>query len=120
MAQGKFKLKATQKKANSAKSKKANAKLKVAAIGNPLHLPKNKYQLEALNDRDLTKAICKSSEQKVAGKLIQGGGLLKVADIRKAGKELNREQKRSLVKRKLTRIEETLKQLKAEEEKFDT
>jgi hypothetical protein len=80
--------------------------------GNPLHLPKNSYRDEAILDRQLSKAIDKASEQKVAAKVIQGGGRLGLQDVMQKGKELNRETKRSMVKKKIGRVEEKLNQLK--------
>eukprot|EP01041_Mallomonas_annulata_P010389 gene10389-21668_t len=121
MVQGNIKLSKSNanKVNNSAKSKKAEAKSKTVQKGNPRQLPKSLFRNEALDDRDLSKAINKSSEQKVAAKLIQGGGALRTSDIRQSGKELNREHRRSVVKRKLTRIEEKLKDLQAKSDKED-
>ena len=59
-----------------------------------------------------TQAIGKANEQKVAAKLLQGGGKITTKDILQRGKELNREQRRSQVKKKLTRVEEKLEVLK--------
>ena len=117
MVQGNLKhSKKSNKNMDSARVKKAEAKSKTVLKGNPRQLPKKIFRNEALDDRDLSKAINKSSEQKVAAKLLQGGGTLKTTDIRKTGKELNREKRRNLVKRKLTRVEEKLKDLQAKTE----
>lgn len=80
--------------------------------GNPLALPKTSFMNEAILDRKLSKAIDKSNEQKVASKLIQDGGRLGLNDVMQKGKELNRENKRAIVKKKLGRVEEKLNQLK--------
>ena len=62
-------------------------------------------------------AIDKANEQKVAAKLIQGGGKLATKDIMQRGKELNKEQRRSQVKKKLSRVEEKLRDLKDKAER---
>lgn len=118
MAQGFGKLKpnANKKSSNSAKFVKKIAKAKTVKKGAPLVLPKNSFRGEAVLDRQLSRAIDKANEQKVAAKAIQDGGRLGLSDVMQKGKELNREQKRSLVKRKVGRVEEKLNKLKAAEE----
>ena len=120
MAQGLEKLKpnANKKSSNSAKFVKKVIKAKVVKKGAPLALPNNKhlFRSEAVLDRQLSRAIDKANEQKVAAKAIQDGGRMGLKDIMQKGKELNKEQKRSLVKRKVGRVEEKLNKLKAAEE----
>ena len=53
----------------------------------------------------------------MAAKLIQGGGKLATKDIMQRGKELNKEQRRSQVKKKLSRVEEKLRDLKDKAER---
>eukprot|EP00600_Ochromonadales_sp_CCMP1393_P007377 CAMPEP_0174959622 /NCGR_PEP_ID=MMETSP0004_2-20121128/3278_1 /TAXON_ID=420556 /ORGANISM="Ochromonas sp., Strain CCMP1393" /LENGTH=101 /DNA_ID=CAMNT_0016207959 /DNA_START=144 /DNA_END=449 /DNA_ORIENTATION=+ len=91
-------------------------KTKQAKKGNPLQLPKGKYRDEALDDRALSKAINKASEQKVAAKLIQDGSKLQSTDLMQKGKELSREQRRAQVKKKVGRVEQKLNELKARSE----
>lgn len=119
MVQGLLKKKGSSgvKKPDGARAKKALQKSKAVTKGNPKQLPKKNFLNEALDDRDLTKAICRASEQKVAAKLIQGGGVLSSNELRKKGKELNKEIRRDQVKKKLTRVEEKLKDLKEKAEK---
>ena len=105
------------KKMNSAKIKKAQMKAKLTPKGNSVELPKGKFRDEAIVDRELSKAIDKASEQKMAAKVIQGGGKMKTTDLTKKGKELSREMRRKQVKVKLTRVEEKLKALTAAAEK---
>ena len=97
------------------KREKQQAKLKVGK--GQLQLPKGRFREIAIEDRELSKAIAKANEQKVAGKLIQGGGKLTTKDILQKGKELNREKRRSEVKRKVGRVEEKLKELKERAER---
>jgi hypothetical protein len=80
--------------------------------GGSIVLPKNSFREEEILDRKLSRAIDKASEQKVAAKLIQDGCRLSLGDIMSQGKELNRERKRSIVKRKVGKVEEKLNQLK--------
>ena len=112
MAQGGGKLKPVQRKTSSAKFQKQIHKSKQAKKGNPIELPKNSFRNEAIMDRQLSRAIDKASEQKVASKLVQDGGKIGLKDVLQKGKELNRENKRKLVKRKVGRVEEKLNQLK--------
>ena len=66
----------------------------------------------------MSKEIDKANEQKVAAKLLQGGGKVATTDLLQKGKALNKDIRRSQVKRKLTRVEEKLNELekKAEQE----
>ena len=80
--------------------------------GSSLKLPKGKFREAALQDRALSKAIDRANEKRVAAKLLQAGGKLTTSDIKAAGKELNKDLKRNLLKRKLTRVEEKLQQMK--------
>jgi hypothetical protein len=97
-------------------ARKAQLSKKKAKKGNPLQLPKNNFRDEAIDDHTLSKAIDKASEQKVAAKFVQSGGKLGLKDVMQAGKELNREQRRSMVKKKVGRVEEKLNELKAKME----
>lgn len=103
--------------ANAAKFKKREAKAKEAKKGSTLKLPKGKFREAALDDRELTKEIGKDIERKVASKLIQGGGRLELKDVYQKGKEINKELRRNEVKKKLTRVEEKLKELKEKAER---
>jgi hypothetical protein len=62
--------------------------------------------------RDLTKAINKANEQKMAAKVIQGGSLKLSRELLQSGKELARELRREQVKRKVGRVEQKLEELK--------
>ncbi len=97
--------------AASAKMVKKLKREKQAKKGNPLQLPKNTFRDEALDDRALSRAIDKASEQKVAAKVIQDGGKLKLADVVQKGKELNREERRKMLKKKVGRVQEKLQEL---------
>ena len=94
-------------------------KAKMAKVGAPVAAPKKKthYNLDYLEERELSKAIDKANEQKIAAKTIQDGGHLAISDLKRKGKELNREQRRTQVKKKLTRVEEKLVALKAKAER---
>uniref|UniRef100_A0A7S3HRZ6 Uncharacterized protein n=1 Tax=Spumella elongata TaxID=89044 RepID=A0A7S3HRZ6_9STRA len=109
----------TGKASHSSQVKTARKALKLkqyAKKGTPLQLPKGKFRDEALDDHALTKAIDKASEQKVAAKFVQGGGKLGLKEVMQAGKDLNKEKRRSMVKRKVGRVEEKLKILQAKKE----
>lgn len=109
----------TGKTSHAYKIKTAKKALKIkqkAKKGNPLQLPKGKWKDEALDDHALSKAIDKASEQKVAAKFVQGGGKLGLKEVMQAGKDLNKEKRRSQVKRKVGRVEEKLKILQAKKE----
>lgn len=92
--------------------KKQVHKSKQAKLGSSVILPKGRFREFAEDSRILSKAIDKSNEQKVAAKVLQGGGKIATKDILQRGKELNKEQRRSQVKKKLGRVEEKLKSLK--------
>lgn len=94
----------------SAKITKREQKSKQTKKGNPLQLPKQQHAFreQALEERALSKAIDKANEQKVAAKLLQGGGKLKNAELLQKGKVLNKELRRAQVKKKLSRVEEKL------------
>jgi hypothetical protein len=103
----------------SCKIVKRTVKAASAKVGKSINqLPKGRFRESAIDDRLLTKEINKSSEQKVAAKLIQSGGKLTTSDILSKGKELNKAQRRSQVKRKVSKVELQLKALneKAERE----
>ena len=99
------------KKTNAAKVQKKLHKASQAKKGNAMQLPKGKFRDEALDDRTLTKAIDKSIEKKITAKLLQGGGKVKSQDLLQSGKELAKENRRSMVKKKVGRVEEKLKLL---------
>ena len=84
--------------------------------GSTLKLPHGKFRDAALQDRALSKAIDKANEKRVAAKLLQAGGKLSTTDIKAAGKELNKDLKRKMLKRKLTRVEEKLQKIKEQAE----
>jgi hypothetical protein len=119
MVQGSVKMAASAKpkKVNSAKNTKRIANAGKTKKGSSLKLPNNRFRYEAMEERRLTKAIDKANEQKVAAKLIQGGERIGTTDIMKKGKELNKELRRSQVKKKLTRVEEKLEALKDKAER---
>lgn len=100
----------------SAKVVKHMKKQQMLKKGAPVQLPKNRYLNAALEDRDLSKAIDKANEQKVAAKVIGDGGKLKLTDIIQKGKEFNREKKREELKKKVGRVQEKLKELEAKAE----
>jgi hypothetical protein len=109
---------AITKSSSSAKINKQILNSKKVKKGNPLQLPTKHFRNEALDDHALSKAIDKSNERKVAAKLIQGGGKLATTDLLQKGKELNKDLRRSQVKKKVGRVGEKLKilQEKAERE----
>lgn len=98
---------------NSAKVMKRMMKMAQAKKGNPVQLPKKRGREDALEELQLSKAIDKANEQKMAAKLIQAGGRMSTKDLMQRGKELNKETRRNQVKKKLTRVEEKLQELKA-------
>lgn len=103
----------------SCKIVKRVVKAASAKVGKQIvQLPKGRYRDAAIDDRLLSKEIRKSSEQKVAAKLIQSGGKLTTSDILSKGKALNKVERRSQVKRKVSKVELALKALneKAERE----
>lgn len=101
-------------KTSTAKFEKARLNAKKVKKGAPLALPKGSYRNEAVLDRQLSKAIDVANEQKVAAKVVQDGGRLSLNDVMQKGKDLNRENKRSLVKRKIGRVEQKLNILKTQ------
>lgn len=115
MAQGSAKL-ASKKVVSTSKQAKLKAKKQQPRKGAPLKLPNSTFRNEALDDRALSRAIAKASEQRVAAKLIQDGGRISLSDVMQKGKELNREKKRDQVKKKLGRVAEKLKVLKSKVE----
>ena len=121
MVQGGKKLTAARpgaiKKQNSAKVKKQIANEKKVRKGSTLKLPKNQFRDVALEDREISKGIAKVAEQKVAVKLIQGGGKVGLKDVWAKGKELSKEIRRDQVKRKKSRVEEKLLELESIAEK---
>ncbi len=100
------------------KAKKAQVKqAKYAKKGSSLKLPKNHNRDEALDDQLLSREIAKASEKKTAGKLLQNGSHLKMTDLTQKGKEVNREAKRLLLKKKVSRVEEKIKVIQAKQER---
>ena len=122
MVQGNFKLSKNPKVSSSLRAKVTGKKLKQikrdkhTKVGSTLKLPKdgNKFRDKALEDRFVSKEIGKQAEQRTAAKLIQGGGKMLLKDLVQKGKELNKETRRSQVKKKLGRVEEKLKELENE------
>jgi imidazoleglycerol phosphate synthase glutamine amidotransferase subunit HisH len=105
-----------KKSGNSAKVQKVIRKQHKAKKGTPLQLPKGKFHDEAFTDRLLSKAIDKANEQKMAAKALQSGVRVGMKDLLTKGKELNRESKRKLLKNKVGRVEEKLKELEQKAE----
>jgi hypothetical protein len=101
---------------NNAKVVKKIKNAQKVRKGAPVQLPKGKFRDDALDDRALSRAIDKASEQKVASKVIQDGGKIKLNDVLQKGKEMNRDLKRKLLKKKVGRVEEKLKQLEQKAE----
>ncbi len=64
----------------------------------------------------MTKKISASVEQKIAAKSIQGGTKLEMNDILQSGKALNRENRRTEVKKKIGRVQQKLNDLKEKAE----
>jgi hypothetical protein len=122
MAQGLSKMGGKpSKKMNSAKQKqkvqKAKAKTKK---GNPSLYGKDRIgtKQDFVEEKQLSRAIDKANEAKCAAKLLQSGGSLStLKDTVQAGKDLNKEKRRKQVKKKVGRVEEKMKALKAEQEK---
>lgn len=108
---------AVKKGGKSAKVVKAEKRATSAKKGNPVQLPKNKYRDDALDDRELSKAIGKASEQKVAALVLSDGVKIKTKDLLDRGKELNREQRRKQLKKKVGRVKEKLRDLEEKAEK---
>ena len=107
------------KKPNAAKFQKQQANAKQARKGNP-HVTKRRIHsghTDRMEEIELSKAIDRSNEQKMAAKVLQGGGLMLNPEFTKKGKELNKEKRVKMVKKKLTRVEEKLKELKTKAEK---
>ena len=120
MVQGSFKpskaSKPAHKKSTSSCVAKYSKNVKITRLGMPLQLPKTLFREEALDNRILSKAISVASEKKVAAKLLQAGGKITTNDIKAKGKELARELRRALVKKKVGRVEAKLNELKRIEE----
>lgn len=104
---------------NLRKAKSQNRKVDKSKTkkGAQVKLPKSNFRNEAIDDRSLSREIAKASEKNVAAKLLQGGGRVFTQDILLKAKEVNRDLKRSQVKKKVGRVEEKLKVLEAAEEK---
>lgn len=121
MVQGSSKLSsrpgAIKKTSNSAKHNKKVLNSKKVKKGNPMQLPNKNFRDEALDDHALSKAIDKSNERKVAAKLIQGGGKLSTTDLLQKGKDLNKDLRRSMMKKKVGRVGEKLKVLQEKAER---
>ena len=111
----------SNKNANAANAQKARhlARQKhKTKKGNPSsNLRQRIFSGTALSEeKELSKVIGQSSEQKVAAKLIQAGhGLSTVKDLHNKGKEMNRERRRKEVKKHVGRTESKLNDLKAKE-----
>ena len=84
-----------------------------------MKLPKanNMWRNDAIDDRNLSKAIAKASEQKVAAKLIQDGAKLTMTDLKAKGKELNRQQRREQLKKKVPRVDEKIAKIVEKQER---
>jgi len=112
---------ALKKKMNSAKQKQKIAKAKAKTKkGNPSRHGRDRIgtKEDLVEEKILSRAIDQANEAKCAAKLLQSGGMLAtLRDTTIKGKELNKEKKRKLVKKKVGRVEEKLKELKATAEK---
>lgn len=112
------------KKNNSAKAQNMIKKAKIARKGNPNQNGNSGrrriYGDGQLRSEDiaLSKAISTASEAKVAAKLLQSGSrLTTVKDVQMKGKEINREKRRGEVKKRESRVEQKLKELKILQDK---
>ncbi len=107
--------------ANSAKIKHKLQKLKAKTKkGNPSPHGRDRIgtKEDLVEEKQLSRAIDRANEAKCAAKLLQSGGMLAtLKETTKEGKELNKEKRRSQVKKKVGRVEGKLKQLKEEAEK---
>jgi len=101
---------------NASIARKVNKKTSQTRKGAPVILPKGNFRDMALDDHALSKAIGKASEQKVAAKVIADGGKIKLSDVLQKGKEMNREVRRKLLKKKVGRVAEKLKELEEKAE----
>jgi|LakWasMet20_HOW5_FD_contig_21_1071627_length_657_multi_5_in_0_out_0_1 hypothetical protein len=108
---------AMKKGGKSAKVVKAEKRASSAKKGNPVQLPKGKFRDDALDDRELSKAISKASEQKVAALVLTDGVKIQTKDLLQSGKELNRELRRKQLKKKVGRVKEKLRALEEKAEK---
>lgn len=116
MVQGNFKSKKPASAAKPTKNARVIDKSRVVKKGAPLQLPKRCFVSEALDDRALSKAIDKANEVKVAAKLLQAGGKLGLNDVKQKGKDMARDIRRQQLKKKVSKVEERLEELKKKEE----
>ncbi len=118
MAQGNKKL-GVQKSAASKNMGKLNRKLtklkSKTKKGNPnQHGDKKRLMSGPVQQEEeqLTRAIGRASEEKVAAKLLQSGGQLGlVKDLQQKGKEINKQARREQLKKKVGRTEQKLNEL---------
>ena len=118
MVQGSMKMGSggMSKKMNSAKMKNKVAKAKAKKKGNPSKHGKDRIgtKEDFVEEKILSKAIDQANEAKCAAKLLQSGGMLAtLKDTTMKGKDINKEKRRAQVKKKLGRVAEKLKELKA-------
>ncbi|EWM29852.1 hypothetical protein Naga_100017g7 [Nannochloropsis gaditana] len=118
MAQGLAKL---SKKGFSQKSKKAHAKASskrtAAKKGNPTQLPKNiQRRGMALEQARITKAINQNVERVSSARALKAGDTFSMQDVKRIGKEMNRDMRREELSRKKSRVEEKLAELQAKVE----
>lgn len=109
-----------RKSGKSAKAVKQMKKAQQAKKGNPTQAPKGR-RLDEETEMDLllSKAIDKSNEKKVAAKALQSGVRVHTKDLLAGGKELNREERRKLLKNKVSRVEQKLRQLEKKTEETE-
>jgi len=115
MAQGLITKKKKAVKAQPrAKQQKQKAVTKKGARAAP---PKRKAAVAEFEDNAVvTKTINRHNEAMIAAKAVQAGGRLKMSDLQSKGKETAKEIKRTMLKKKSSKLEETLRELKAQEE----
>lgn len=108
-------------KVNSAKIRQKLQKMKAKTKkGNPSPHGRDRIgtKEDLAEEKQLSRAIDRANEAKCAAKLLQSGGMLAtLKETTKQGKDLNKEKRRSQVKKKVGRVEEKLRQLKVEAEK---
>jgi hypothetical protein len=114
MAQGVLvKKKKAVKSQPRAKQQKQKAITKKGARAAP---PKRKAAVADFEENMVvTKTINKHNEAMISAKAVQAGGRLKTSDLQAKGKETAKEIKRTMLKKKSSKLEETLRELKAQE-----
>eukprot|EP00640_Fibrocapsa_japonica_P006053 CAMPEP_0113936266 /NCGR_PEP_ID=MMETSP1339-20121228/3218_1 /TAXON_ID=94617 /ORGANISM="Fibrocapsa japonica" /LENGTH=120 /DNA_ID=CAMNT_0000938677 /DNA_START=31 /DNA_END=393 /DNA_ORIENTATION=+ /assembly_acc=CAM_ASM_000762 len=97
--------------------KKRHGKVKK---GNPTKFSSKKAGNYAYKDnKAISRAINKKNEQATAAKALQSGAHLNITDVKTSGKELVKEIRRNMLKKKSSRIEEKLEKAKAKLDRED-